>query len=388
MPSAFGVDHTPISKKRERDYSRAKSRWEKNERVANRVENAGGTVAATGGALLGGAALRDAAFKDHPTLKAKAIAHSTALPAKVGEGLVHTKPGFKTLAAIGAGTAVGYTGNKHRRLAEKKVARYSVSKAEPGSLMHAHDLEVVSKMGDRELSHRKKVQAGVAVGASTLGLSALGAKGAGAIMPKLGRVGKTPRARAYARKLDRDANTLAIGATGVGGAGGYNFAAIQNAEAKRKTVAKLLVTAARQDALVSKAFDSERSRQRRAKAGEAGAVVGAAGAAGMAARPQKKLVMVNRASAAKKINQGAAELTYGRNMKGAHRGVNAEQAGKKILAGLGQAASGKMRVAQSGVSTASRGKWAGAAVAGAAGAAGIHHHRKDAGKPYQGRYGR
>lgn len=232
MTSAFGIEHG-VAK---RDYTKAQTNWEHQRKISNRVENSGQSAVGGAGALLGGAALRDAAFKDHPNWEKAAAKKTAKLNPKLAEGLMRKKPGFKVLAVAAGGTVVGAVGSRHKKIAEKKVARYAVAKNEPGSIMHAHD--IAKAMSDTELNHRKKAMAGTAIVGSTLGLAALGSKGVSSALPKLGKIGKTPRGQAYARKLDRAATNLAIGGAGVGGAGGFNFASVQNEEAKRKPLAK------------------------------------------------------------------------------------------------------------------------------------------------------
>jgi hypothetical protein len=286
-----------------RDYSKARAHWTRQQKIGNRVENTGGTVAGVAGATMGGAALRDALFKDRPGSRVRAVKMTSKLPPQVAETLLNTKPGLKVLAAAAGGTAVGYVGNRHKRLAEKKVARYSVHKGvEPGSLMHRHDLETVSKlMSDSQLSHRKKVAAGVGTATATMGLAALGSKGISALIPKVGgAIGKTPKARAYARKLDSAATTLTIGAAGVGGAGGLNGAAIQRDEAERVQPVN------KPGKKLAKAFDPEERRVRRnnrtADAVPAVLGTGAAAAAVHAARPNRGVEF--------RSNKGARDRAY------------------------------------------------------------------------------
>lgn len=223
-----------------RDYSVAQARWEGRERRANRVENTGQGVAGAAGTALGGAALRDAAFHDYPGFKQRMQLRSMDVPTKVGrkvaEAAMHGKPGLKTLGTVAAGTVVATAGTKAKKTAAKRARRLEeMSKmAEPGSLMHRADLaKSAAPMGNRELAHRKKVQSATTIAGSTLGLAAIGALGGAKLLPRATKLGKTPRGQAYARHLDRAATQLSIGAGGVGGVGGYNFAAIQRAEAKK-----------------------------------------------------------------------------------------------------------------------------------------------------------
>jgi hypothetical protein len=224
-----------------RDYTVAQQKWERREARANRVENTGQGVAGAAGGALGGAALRDAAFNDYPGFKQKMQLRSMDVPTKVGrkaaEAVMHGKPGLKTMGTVAAGSVVAATGTRSKKIANKRARRLEeMSKAqEPGRLAHQADLELAKSatMGNRELAHRKKVQSATTIAGSTLGLAALGTLGGAKLLPKATKLGKTPRGQAYARHLDRAAQQLSIGAGGVGGVGGYNFAAIQRAEAKK-----------------------------------------------------------------------------------------------------------------------------------------------------------
>lgn len=145
-------------------------------------------------------------------------------------------------------------------------------------------LQPVAKMTDVELRRRKKLAGNIAMTTSTVGLGGLGLLGAGVALKK-------PR-------LTKIATTGSIVNGGIGGAGGYNFAAINRAEAKKRPVAKGWsrqqmdemtqggkIRLSRAIGLtgppVSKAFDAERNRQNRARnQTKAAATVGAAGLGG------------------------------------------------------------------------------------------------------------
>jgi hypothetical protein len=108
-------------------------------------------------------------------------------------------------------------------------------------------------MAPDKLRHKKKVSAATSIISSTLGIAGLGAMVAGKSGPKLaGKLVKHPKFMAKAPKKarvlvndkkkvktlsDKSVNTawgLSTGATGVGGIGGYNYASIQRAEARKK----------------------------------------------------------------------------------------------------------------------------------------------------------
>jgi hypothetical protein len=124
----------------------------------------------------------------------------------------------------------------------------------------------VAKMSDAELRHRKRVQAGISIGTSTLGLSALGSKAGAGVLRKLN---KAPGA---AHRLDKATTNLLTSGAGLGGVGGFNFASVQRQEARKRTP-------------VVKAYDPERNRERRARqeAKVAGVVGGAASGGALAA---------------------------------------------------------------------------------------------------------
>lgn len=98
----------------------------------------------------------------------------------------------------------------------------------------------------QDLAHRKRVQAGLSVTAAAAGLAALGTKG-GAVgarqvlarTPKAARVLRlTPKG---AEKADKASLGLVTVGSGVGGASGLNFAALQRAEAKKEEVGKSVI---------------------------------------------------------------------------------------------------------------------------------------------------
>lgn len=90
----------------------------------------------------------------------------------------------------------------------------------------------VKPMPDAELAQRKRRQAVYSKTGSTLGLSALGAKGA-AIAAR-----SNPRTRRFVKPLDEIAVTAGIGGAGIGGIGGYNFAAYTREDARRDQARK------------------------------------------------------------------------------------------------------------------------------------------------------
>ena len=112
---------------------------------------------------------------------------------------------------------------------------------------------VQKSLTDAQLKHRKRLSAGAAVATSTLSLGALGAKGAGSGLkalataskapkalrkvPGIGRVVNKPHLAKIGGKIDSAAVPVSLASGGIGGLSGYNYAAIQRQEAKRRNVA-------------------------------------------------------------------------------------------------------------------------------------------------------
>lgn len=87
-------------------------------------------------------------------------------------------------------------------------------------------------MSDAELSRRKKIQAKTSIAGSTLGLTALGLKGV-QVAAKA-----NPRTARFSKPISEAATTSAIGGAGIGGVGGYNFAAYTREDARRDKLRK------------------------------------------------------------------------------------------------------------------------------------------------------
>lgn len=379
MKSAFGVDHDEVSKRAPRDYSRAREKYQRKANRAGKTENVGQAIGGAAGASLGAAALRDAAFREHPGFQRNMQLRSMDIkPPKLAEALMHGRPGFKGMAVAAAGAGTAAVARRSKKHAEKKVVRYSVTKAleEPGGAMHAHDLEIAKRMKSDEatLRRHKKMQGALGATAASTGLLALSAKTGAKALPKLMKeTSATGKAAAYQRHLDKTANALLFGASGVGGASGLHQSAIYRAESRQKKPVvksyrdkvpskeevgrhskKVAVRGARlalatqtlnptgvpapkvyvarkldrKLANVDKAFDPERSRRRRSKVYEGAAATGSAGAAALALRPApkdrkaaKKLKHSRDSLGAQRVTegmrqvrQGQAEMSYRHNM--------------------------------------------------------------------------
>ena len=153
--------------------------------------------------------------------------------------------------------------------------------------------KVVGKaMTDAQLKHRKRLSAGTTIVTSTLGLGALGAKGGGNIARRIGAARKIPKLMRVGRKIENAAVPVTLASGGLGGLSGYNYASIQRAEAKRRVQP------------VKKAYDPEKTRQRRNQAAQytlAGVGAGSLGVAGADVyRNRGKLQQVRHFSAREK----------------------------------------------------------------------------------------
>lgn len=94
-------------------------------------------------------------------------------------------------------------------------------------------------MSDAELRHRKKIQGRISQTTSTLGLTGVGIGGAAVLASKkpgaLRAMQKLPKAKNLSADKLKDAGLYtSLASGGIGGVGGYNFAAYTNAESKRK----------------------------------------------------------------------------------------------------------------------------------------------------------
>lgn len=178
---------------------------DKNRKVAKRStrddeksELQGGTAGGAGGLAGYVAGSRYSDARTDPWRTARAYGSNKPAPGNGRVASIKYAVGgsgkYKIAAAAGAGAAGGYGLTK---LSQKR--RHSkVSKRD---------------MSDKNLKRAKKASATLSIGGGTLGLGGLAA---------------------LAMKKPETAAKLSIGATGVGGIGSYNYAAIQRAEAKKR----------------------------------------------------------------------------------------------------------------------------------------------------------
>lgn len=360
------------------DYPRAKAHWKRQERIADETENAANVVAGGAGLTLGAASARDRYLKSGTPASRRMVLRTTALPAKVANTLTHGKPGVGLIMAGSGAGVVSLAAGQRRKYAERKGQKYA---SQPNaSLAKAEAVTPV------ELQRRKKVQGVMGTAAATIGLTAFGAKSGAKLLPKIVRGGT--KGKAYARHLDRSADSILFAGAGVGGATGLHQGSLYRQDAKQK-LAKPVAPKPAPTKSVIKAFDSERDRHKRLKAYEGAAATGAIGAGVAAARPNKAVDFTAGAKmqrqGAVKFNQGAAESTYASNFKGGQRAQAAERSGAKMVEGAQLAARGtKRRVAlrSTRVPGKQRLALAGAAVASGAGAAAVRRHRNGDGKSY------
>ena len=136
-------------------------------------------------------------------------------------------------------------------------------------------------MTTEELKRRKKLQAGISVTTSTLGLAALGMKGGSVAAGRVARSAKaankamaggpakfSPMAqkakkfKKISQGLNRASINTSIGAGGIGGVGGYNFASYTRAEGKKKQPVAKAVDWQNISEHERRARDSRRTRER------------------------------------------------------------------------------------------------------------------------------
>jgi hypothetical protein len=150
---------------------------------------------------------------------------------------------------------------------------------------------------DKQLSQHKRAQGYLSTAGATLGVAALGSaglksKGAQKLGTKLVRVAHnrgaslrtTGKAKRAAGKAAGAAGSLTTASAGVGGVGGFNFAAIQSQESRKARVKKMDTNPFAEVAKASKVADPKVRRQIRAKDAAAGGLSAAGGvAAGLGA---------------------------------------------------------------------------------------------------------
>jgi len=202
-------------------------------------------------------------------------------------------------------------------------------------------------MSDAQLRRRRKAQSSIGRTTSTMGLTGLGVTGVAAVAAKkpgvLRAVRKAPGLKDVTpKKMEGYALKTGIVSGGIGGIGGFNQAAIYGDEARRKkqtTLKKGLtegtdmgviemgffgeegrpVKLKEIEAEVEKAwtpaarnFDSEASRQKRAKVYEGGSLVAAGGAGAYTAHHGLKTIEAGRGAKPKVM----APVEHRRNAKG------------------------------------------------------------------------
>jgi hypothetical protein len=95
-------------------------------------------------------------------------------------------------------------------------------------------------LSDAQINRRKKIQGNISIAGGTLGLTALGLRGAGAARGA-GRVGRTAQKftkitpnKAASDKLKDASTAVTTAGAGLGGVGAFNFASYTKAEARKR----------------------------------------------------------------------------------------------------------------------------------------------------------
>ena len=176
-------------------------------------------------------------------------------------------------------------------------------------------------MSDAEIRRRKKVQGNITRTTSTLGLAGVGVGTAAALASKkpgaLKAVRKVPGLKNATAPGLKDAGLYtSLGSGGIGGVGGYNFAAYTGAESRKRKQAvtksmgvemgyfgeeghpiklpEIKVPIEKAWSPTASNYDSEGSRQKRAKKYESGALVTAGGAGAYSASEGRKAVRAGK----------------------------------------------------------------------------------------------
>lgn len=116
-----------------------RDKYKRRANVARVPEHSAEVIGGTAGAAIGGAALRDAYFKENPAHQAKAEAKAAGAASKIKASgkpfssaaskvplkLVAGKPGWRTLAVAGGAAATSAVAGKIRTSSEKKARKYS-----------------------------------------------------------------------------------------------------------------------------------------------------------------------------------------------------------------------------------------------------------------------
>ena len=198
---------------------------------------------------------------------------------------------------------------------------------------------------DQQLQRRKNISAGTSIATSTMGLGALGVLGirSGAGKKAIKHLAtKSPNVAGKLKKirsgLKGKETPILTTSAGIGGLGGYNYAAIQRQEGKKNQAKQAEYTALknkvnRLDATVRKAYDPEGERHRQNKITAAG--LGAAGiGSGIAAvKPAQEAVHQHGRIAGLKTKTAKARAVRIRNVKGGKAALLALGGGAAVAGG-------------------------------------------------------
>lgn len=229
-------------------------------------------------------------------------------------------------------------------------------------------------LSDAQLKRRKKVMSGTLIGSSSLGLSALGVKGASGVIARSKKINSARKAVLNPR-LDNASQNLSLTAGGTAAVGGYNMATIQRQESRRKRQMVPVL----QTKKVQKAYDPEARRQKRTEAYATGAK--AVGALSFGAAGYTGVNLANRQGQLNVANQKTREVQG--KLKGARspsrRQVLTESMGN--YQDLGRKAL-RARNKSAGITAG----LAGLGVAGVVGSDRIRSYNATKGRPYRPRH--
>jgi hypothetical protein len=231
--------------------------------------------------------------------------------------------GYKT-SAIRRAVATGKTTRNVNRATLAVGALGAGAAYGAQELKQKHHFGKRALMSDAEIRRRKKLQGQISHTTSTMGLSALGVTGAAALAARkpgvLRAVQKIPKLHNVTpQKMKETAVTTGLISGGIGGVGGYNFAAYTGAESRKRKLApvkkgmymglemghygeeghpvelpEIKVPIEKAWTPVANNYDSEGARHKRAKGYQGAALVGSGAAGAYAASEGTKAVKTAR----------------------------------------------------------------------------------------------
>jgi len=198
---------------------------------------------------------------------------------------------------------------------------------------------------DQQLQRRKNISAGTSIATSTMGLGALGVLGirSGAGKKAINHLAtKSPNAAGRLKKirsgLKGKETPILTTSAGVGGLGGYNYAAIQRQEGKKAKHKQadydaLKSKVNRLDRAVNKYYDPEGERHKQNKIAAAGLGAAGVGSGIAAVAPAKEAVRQHGRIAGLKTKAAKARAGRIRNVKGGKAALLALGGGAAVAGG-------------------------------------------------------